>query len=277
MRSFEALAVGVALASAAYWWTSPSAALQKKQKKLPIDPGECEVLGHGVSWREAIAAGSPVIVPLAELVTTDGASLDVWSLFANESRFDFSISPSNGFYNQVDDVSSPLGLRRNSPARMVGASWSLVREIMTYLVAKSNDRGKPLPRLLRTLKLANEYDPLQYGDVPLRHAFENDYRMYLSGESNSEMHSPSSDHLRSIQQKVEKAMGRKWEVMNAWVSAGNTMSNLHFDGGDNWLCQLSGAKTATMFPHADTDNLYPIMFNKVAHCIRASLPYQTSL
>jgi hypothetical protein len=40
------------------------------------------------------------------------------------------------------------------------------------------------------------------------------------------------------------------------------MSNLHYDGGDNWLCQLSGTKEATLFSPSVSENLYPINFNK---------------
>ena len=57
-------------------------------------------------------------------------------------------------------------------------------------------------------------------------------------------------------------MGRRWEVSNVWVSAGGTESNLHFDGGDNWLCQLAGEKEAVLYAAQDTDALYPIGFMK---------------
>jgi hypothetical protein len=225
-----------------------------------IESGDCAVIEAGAKfgkWQAALAAG-PVIAPLNELV----APLDFWELFPQDSLFDFSISPVDGFYSQVPDASSPLGIRRNCPARMKGANWSLVQEIMTHLVKQSKDNWAPLPDSLQTLELPNEYDPLEYGPVPLSNSFENKHRMYLSGESNSEMQNPSSEKLRVIQHKVAEAMGRDWEIMNVWVSAGNTMSNLHFDGGDNWLCQLSGTKTATMFAHEDSDHLYPILFNK---------------
>jgi hypothetical protein len=55
-------------------------------------------------------------------------------------------------------------------------------------------------------------------------------------------------------------MGRAYEVSNVWASAGGTESNLHFDGGDNWLCQISGEKSAVLYAAQDTAALYPIGF-----------------
>ena len=50
--------------------------------------------------------------------------------------------------------------------------------------------------------------------------------------------------------------GLTQEVSNIWLSDGNTVGKLHFDGSDNILVQLVGTKNLTIFHPHDNANLY---------------------
>ena len=227
--------------------------------------GDCPVLTSTQpgSWQAALHKGSPVIAPLAELAVLKDRW---WELAPDDSLVGLTISPDGSFYGQRNDVASHVGLRRVKPARLEDAPWGLVHDLMAYLVARAgnhaHDAPVPLPPSLENATLRNAHDPLHEGAVPLRAALARSYRFYVSGESNRQMFEPQlTAPLRAIARRVLDAMGRDFEVVNAWVSAGGTTSNLHFDGGDNWLCQLAGSKTATMFHPAESDKLYPIKFD----------------
>eukprot|EP00927_Polykrikos_kofoidii_P045030 TRINITY_DN38897_c0_g1_i1.p1 TRINITY_DN38897_c0_g1~~TRINITY_DN38897_c0_g1_i1.p1 ORF type:complete len:429 (-),score=49.11 TRINITY_DN38897_c0_g1_i1:235-1521(-) len=254
-------------------------------------PGDCKILAPGQSrgaWQQALAGG-PVLAQMTELLVHAGQPIEPWLLFPDETPFDFSLSREKRFYTLGNDAASPVGLRRTVPARLQGGNWGLVRELVTYLLARGNSSGHDvgaaaahsvatMPERLRSAVVRNEQDVFGEGAVPLAAALEfgaeagadlgtgqgqrKPYHMYVSGESGSELHEPSSPALRAIGAEVERAMGRKWEVSNVWVSPGDTESNLHFDGGDNWLCQLAGEKEAVLYSARATEPLYPIGFMK---------------
>lgn len=47
---------------------------------------------------------------------------------------------------------------------------------------------------------------------------------------------------------------------SCWINFGNIKTQMHYDGMDNWLCQVHGRKRILLFPPEDRDLLY--MYNK---------------
>jgi len=54
-------------------------------------------------------------------------------------------------------------------------------------------------------------------------------------------------------------MNSKLASSNLWINWGNCYTLIHYDGQDNWLCQLEGKRRVILFPPSDRDNLY--LFN----------------
>jgi hypothetical protein len=52
---------------------------------------------------------------------------------------------------------------------------------------------------------------------------------------------------------------------SCWLNFGNTKTLMHYDGMDNWLCQVQGRKRILLFPPEDRDLLYT--FNREPHSI----------
>ena len=52
---------------------------------------------------------------------------------------------------------------------------------------------------------------------------------------------------------------------SCWLNFGNTKTLMHYDGMDNWLCQVQGRKRVLLFPPEDRDLLYT--FNKEPHSL----------
>ena len=52
---------------------------------------------------------------------------------------------------------------------------------------------------------------------------------------------------------------------SCWINFGHARTLMHYDGMDNWLCQIQGRKRVLLFPPEDRDYLYT--FNKEPHSI----------
>jgi len=62
--------------------------------------------------------------------------------------------------------------------------------------------------------------------------------------------------LRPYDPKIEP--GYEVKNTNWWVNFGHVNTAMHYDGGDNLLCQVAGRKRVVLFPHSEWANLYLI-------------------
>uniref|UniRef100_A0A914UIR9 JmjC domain-containing protein n=1 Tax=Plectus sambesii TaxID=2011161 RepID=A0A914UIR9_9BILA len=83
-------------------------------------------------------------------------------------------------------------------------------------------------------------------------------------------YAPIRQHLKGLEKDVPAlsfAADLNLDMLNIWLSDGNTLGKLHMDQYDNLLCQLSGRKQLILFDPANNEQLYE------GHILEAMLRY----
>ncbi|KAK7485424.1 hypothetical protein BaRGS_00023372 [Batillaria attramentaria] len=85
---------------------------------------------------------------------------------------------------------------------------------------------------------------------------------------------PVSRYLQELKDDIEEMPFFKNTLQpdeqNIWFSDGNTLANIHYDGFDNFLCQISGTKEVILFEPHNNERLYE------AYIAEAILTYNAS-
>eukprot|EP00928_Gymnodinium_smaydae_P014883 TRINITY_DN15462_c0_g3_i2.p1 TRINITY_DN15462_c0_g3~~TRINITY_DN15462_c0_g3_i2.p1 ORF type:complete len:358 (-),score=64.22 TRINITY_DN15462_c0_g3_i2:11-1084(-) len=207
-----------------------------------------------------------------DMRTTIGnlANGDHWKLLDNDITFDVAVSADGGFYNSVASAKSPLGMARIAPAVLEALPWRTLREVFTFLANRSSSgdtgdsRRRRIPASLKKERFPNFNDVFEDGAIPLAVILAREkYKWYVNGQANQKLQEKVfNGPLHKLTVRLKRIMNKDPISSNMWLSAGDTVSNLHYDPSENWMCQLAGKKAVTLYAPKDSSKMYPVIFNE---------------
>jgi len=224
----------------------PTSTVASQCLNFPADARAKEV-------REALKQNRPLTAAFHELQKYRDNARHWEDLLPGHSPLNIAVSDSRGFYNSFLDPKSEIGLSRIWPYMIEEAPWGALLEIMEFQVQRSRGQAGSIPDLPPELSKLLQ-DPSN--------------TWYVNGQSNDDLWQSITSgelvqvlkRLTAIQKPNTATFEKELPRLNLWLSAGATISNLHFDPSDNWMCQLSGKKTFIMFHPNDTEKLYPVQY-----------------
>jgi hypothetical protein len=188
-----------------------------------------------------------------------------WAILPDSAVVPVGISPHQTFYTVVPDPKSPIGFRRQRQIA-VDMPWSLAKKLLAFRVQRHKDPHAELPQSLRGLTITLPADKHPFGEerIPLDKLFvRNDYAYYANGHEAPELQQVMTTGV------LKRVIGRlltfgidTQSLANVWLSAGGTVTSLHNDPWDNWICQVAGNKSIEFYPPYDHDKMFPIIFNR---------------
>lgn len=188
-----------------------------------------------------------------------------WVILPDSAVVPVGISPHQTFYTVVPDPISPIGFRRQRHAA-VDMPWGVAKKLLAFRLQRYKNPDAELPKSLSGLNINLPADKDPFGDksISLDMIFvRNDYAYYANGYESPELQEVMTTGVlkRVIGRLCTFGIGAQASA-NVWLSAGGTVSNLHNDPWDNWICQVAGNKSIQFYPPYDHDKMFPTVFNQ---------------